>query len=108
MSIDLFSFFFGGVVILIGFLAIMAWVVPDKAASIAMTWLTSRKNFSRIGLGIGIIMLLIVIVILAIAFVKLLQYLQVDSWVLWFAAAGFAIALISIVTLIATKRRNVS
>jgi hypothetical protein len=108
MNIDLFSFFVGGAVFLVGFLAIMAWIVPDKAASRAMTWLTSRKNFSRIGLVLGVIALLIFVVVMAIAFIKLLQYVQVDTWVWVVAIAGLAFVLISVLVLLITRQKSVS
>ncbi|OGM87301.1 hypothetical protein A2594_01310 [Candidatus Woesebacteria bacterium RIFOXYD1_FULL_41_28] len=108
MNFDLYSFLLGGAAFLIGFLVLMAWLVPDRAASTAMTWLTARRNFSKIGLVIGIGMFAVVLFIVAVALVKLLRYVQVDPWVLWVAAAGLAFAVISIVTLMVTKQRNVS
>ncbi|KKR89726.1 hypothetical protein A2434_01560 [Candidatus Woesebacteria bacterium RIFOXYC1_FULL_41_14] len=108
MNFDLYSFLLGGAAFLIGFLVLMAWLVPDRAASTAMTWLTARRNFSLIGLGIGIVAIVAVLSIVAIALVKLLRYVQVEPWVLWVAAAGLAFAVISIVTLMVTKQRNVS
>lgn len=108
MNFDLFSFLLGGATFLIGFLVLMAWFVPDKAASRAMTWLTSRRNFSKIGCGIGAILIAVVLFVLAVAFVKIIRQVQVEPWVLWVAVAGFAFTLISIVTLIITRRGNVS
>lgn len=109
MNFDLFSFLLGGAAFLIGFLVLMAWFVPDETASTAMTWLTSRRNFSKIGLGISFILIAVVVFTFVVALAKVIRNLQVDSWVPWVAAAGVAFALISIVTLLITsKQKSVS
>lgn len=108
MDLDLYSFLLGGVVFLLGFLAIMAWIVPDKTAASAMTWLTSRRNFSKIGFGIGIVMVLVVSFVFAVALEKFLRQVQVDPWVYWVAIVGLAFALVSIATLLATEQKKVN
>lgn len=106
MNFDLFSFLFGGITFLTGFLAIMAWFVPDTASIRAMTWIAKRRNFSKISLSIGAAMLLTFVVMVVIAVVKLLYYVQMASWV-WVALwAGLGLSLISLFILLLTRRQN--
>lgn len=108
MQFNLFSFLFGGVVFLAGFLAIMAWIVPDNAAKIAMSWIAERRNFSRVSLYIGVAMILTFVVVAVIAVVKLLHYVQMAPWV-WVALwVGLGLFLISLVMLLITRRRTSS
>lgn len=108
MDLDLYSFLLGGVVFLLGFLTIMAWVVPDKTATSTMTWLASRRNFSKIGFGLGVIMILVVLFTFAVALEIFLRHVQVDPWVYWVAIVGSAFALVSIATLLATEQKKVN
>lgn len=108
MSIDWSSFFIGGAVILFGFLAIMAWIVPDKASTKATSWLVSRRNFSGVGIGIGIILIVGFLVVISNAIVKLLHYVQVDTWVWVAAVTGLMFLVISIIVLLVTRKKSVS
>lgn len=91
---------------LLGFLAIMAWIVPDSAAKAAMSCLVTRRNFSWIGLGIGIALLGTFLVMIAIAVVKLLHLVQMADWV-WVALwVGLGFFLISLVVLLVTRQKR--
>jgi len=106
MQFNLFSFLFGGVVFLAGFLAIMAWIVPDPASKIAMSWIAERRNFSRVSLYAGAAMIITFVVMAVIAVVKLLHYVQMAQWV-WVALwVGLGLFLISLVMLLISRRRN--
>lgn len=106
MDFNWLSFFIGGGVFLFGFLAIMAWIVPDVPAVAAMSWIAKRRNFSKLSLfaAIGALVTFLVMVIIAVA--KLLHYVQMAPWVWVMLVVGGVIFVISLITLIVTRRRN--
>lgn len=108
MEINWLSFLLGGIVFLLGFLAIMAWLIPDKAAAASMTWITARRNFSQIGLALGLIAIVVFIVMVVIAVIKLLHYVQMSPWVWWVAGVGLGVTLVSVIMLLLARRKNAS
>lgn len=87
-----------------GFLAIMAWVVPDGPAKEAMSWIAERRNFSKLSLGVGLAIMIIFLVMVIIAVVELLHLVQMASWV-WVALwVGLGLFLISLVVLLITRK----
>ncbi len=106
MTINWPSFFIGGAAFIVGFLAIMAWFVPDAASRRAMTWIATRRNFSKVGFGAGIVALVTFLVMAIIAVIKLLHYVQMASWVWAMLWVGSGLFLICLIILLVTRRRN--
>ena len=108
MDFSWLSFLIGGAVFLLGFLAIMAWIIPDGPARRAMSWIATRRNFSKVSLFVGIGMICVFVVMIIIAISKLLHYVQMAPWVWTMSLIGLGVILVSLIILVITRRRNVN
>lgn len=107
MDINWLSFFMGGAVFLLGFFAIMAWFVPDATSRRAMTWIATRRNFSKVSFAAGIVAIVTFLVMAIIAVIKLLHYVQMAPWVWTMLWIGLGVFLVSFIMLIITRRKKV-